>query len=142
MKFRRHEIAWINKNVSMRDLMEGNGFDIEQSGRCFCPFHLNVNTPAAKFFDDNNDLRCFAEQRSYSAFDMLKVLNWGEDRIRDLLPDDVSYDYGLDAKVEIKVPIITERDVITYNNDIFGLLKELNKRWKNKDNVECMILNK
>jgi len=126
----------------MREIMEFNGYEIEPSGRCFCPFHVNVNTPAAKFFDEGNDLRCFAESKTYKVFDLMKVFNWDEDRIRGLLPDDISYDYGLDDKVEIFVPVVTEQQVISYNDDIFALLQGLDEYWKDKDNVECRVLNR
>lgn len=41
------------------------------SGKCFCPFHHNVNTPAAKVYQ--KVMVCFGEcHRSYDAYDFLK----------------------------------------------------------------------
>ena len=46
---------------------------ISSVGACFCPFHDNENTPAAKFYPGSNLLWCFAEQRLYTVYDLLEV---------------------------------------------------------------------
>lgn len=39
------------------------------SGRFFCPFHVNVNTPAAKRYF--NGIKCFSCNRFYTVYDLL-----------------------------------------------------------------------
>lgn len=48
------------------------GEDIPR-GKFFCPWHYNVNTPAAKVY--NNRIKCFSCNRSYSTFDLLRDFN-------------------------------------------------------------------
>lgn len=45
-----------------------------REGSCFCPFHPNEDTPAAKLFKDPDGDRiyCFAEQRMYHPSDIIK----------------------------------------------------------------------
>lgn len=44
-------------------------------GKCFCPFHENYETPAAKLFKDKNGdtLFCFSEQKIYKPSDVIRV---------------------------------------------------------------------
>ena len=47
--------------------------DYPPSGKCFCPFHDNTNTPAAKVYPYG--LRCFGScGRVYRAYDLLSLL--------------------------------------------------------------------
>ncbi len=45
---------------------------------CFCPFHLNTETPAASIYEDahtgKETLYCFAEQKQYTSSDVLENL--------------------------------------------------------------------
>jgi len=43
---------------------------------CYCPFHDNVNSPAAAIYDDDNGERlfCFSERKMYTSADALEVL--------------------------------------------------------------------
>ena len=42
--------------------------------KCFCPFHHNVKSPAAKIYD--RGLVCFGEcNKTYTAYDVLKAFN-------------------------------------------------------------------
>lgn len=49
-------------------------------GKCFCPFHHNVNTPAAKKY--GNVIHCFSCNRSYGTYDLLK--KYDPSRIEEL----------------------------------------------------------
>lgn len=45
------------------------------NGKCFCPFHVNTETPAAKLYRDGergDTLFCFSEQKVYHPVDVLK----------------------------------------------------------------------
>lgn len=44
-----------------------------ESSTCFCPFHENTNTKAAKFFkeDHNEHIFCFAENKQYKPHHLL-----------------------------------------------------------------------
>lgn len=41
------------------------------SGKMFCPFHNNVNTPAAKCY--GNVIHCFVCDKSYTVYDLLSM---------------------------------------------------------------------
>lgn len=47
----------------------------DRSMACFCPFHENVNTPAAKFYkeDHNEHIFCFAENKQYKPHHLLTM---------------------------------------------------------------------
>lgn len=64
-------INYINENYDIRELYkEVMGRD-PGHGKCFCPFHNNRNTPAAKIYD--NRLKCFGEcNRLFGPYDFLK----------------------------------------------------------------------
>ena len=44
---------------------------VSTNGKVFCPFHHNVNTPAAKIYDEINIMKCFACNKSYTAYDFV-----------------------------------------------------------------------
>ena len=50
-----------------------NGYSYD--GKCFCPFHENYETPAAKLFKDSrgDTLFCFSEHKIYKPSDVIKV---------------------------------------------------------------------
>ena len=50
------------------------------SGKFFCPFHTNVNTPAAKRYF--NGIKCYSCNKFYSVYDLLKAFN--PQRISDI----------------------------------------------------------
>ena len=45
---------------------------------CFCPFHENHNSPAAKMYEDEDTglivLHCFTERRRYTTYDYVKII--------------------------------------------------------------------
>lgn len=45
-----------------------------REGSCFCPFHDNTETPAAKLYRDleGDRIYCFAEQRMYKPSDLIR----------------------------------------------------------------------
>ncbi len=43
------------------------------SGKFFCPFHANVNTPAAKRY--YNGIKCYSCNKFYTVYDFLKAFN-------------------------------------------------------------------
>lgn len=45
------------------------------AGNCFCPFHDNTNTPAAKFYRESNTLYCYTDLKLYSVYDLLLEYN-------------------------------------------------------------------
>jgi len=65
--------AVIDREVPMDKLLQrvlGRPFYVGSS--CFCPFHDNTNTPAAKLYDDERGITlfCFTEQKSYRSSDV------------------------------------------------------------------------
>lgn len=62
---------YINSTFSMRSVWAECFSSKVPYGKCFCPFHDNTDSPAAKIYDDH--LTCFgACQRSYYPYDFLK----------------------------------------------------------------------
>lgn len=50
------------------------------SGKFFCPFHVNTNTPAAKHYF--NGIKCFSCNKFYTVYDLLYV--YDKKRLDDL----------------------------------------------------------
>lgn len=50
------------------------------SGKFFCPFHVNTNTPAAKHY--YNGIKCFSCNKFYTVYDLLYV--YDKKRLDDL----------------------------------------------------------
>lgn len=74
-------IDYINENFSLvEELQNYTNFKPSQ-GKVFCPFHHNVNTPAAKLY--GNKLKCFGEcNRMFGVYDVLK--RWDPKRIDEI----------------------------------------------------------
>lgn len=65
----------INRLMPFPNILKASGFDgYDYNGKCYCVFHANENTPAAKLFHDNDGDRmfCFSEHKMYYPVDMLK----------------------------------------------------------------------
>ena len=61
---------YINKLFTMRSVWAECFGESAPHGKCFCPFHDNSDSPAAKIYD--NKLVCFGScQRSYFPYDFL-----------------------------------------------------------------------
>lgn len=72
----RFKIYVINYMCNLKTILKRLDIDINPNGLFFCPMHDNYNTPAAKYFrDENGDhFFCFAEHRQYGAYDVYKEL--------------------------------------------------------------------
>lgn len=72
MKYNRKLADYVDKNYDIRDLYEQVTGRKPGTGKCMCPFHHNVNTPAAKIY--GNTLKCFGVcNKLYSVFDFLNT---------------------------------------------------------------------
>lgn len=63
-------IDYINSSLSFKDEYKRIFGKSVPEGKMFCPFHNNVNTPAAKVY--GNVLKCFSCNRIYTVYDLLK----------------------------------------------------------------------
>ena len=66
-------ISYINENLDIANeyrLAFGKNMP---SGKFFCPFHTNVNTPAAKRY--YNGIKCYSCNKFYTVYDLLKTFN-------------------------------------------------------------------
>lgn len=62
---------YCNQNYDIRELYEAVAGRRPGHGKCFCIMHDNVNTPAAKIYD--NSMKCFGEcNRMFGPYDILK----------------------------------------------------------------------
>lgn len=71
-RFSREFVDYV-ASLSIQDEYRNTfGSDLPR-GKFFCPWHYNVNTPAAKVY--NNRIKCFSCNKSYSTFDLLRDFN-------------------------------------------------------------------
>lgn len=71
----RFQAHVINHVIPFPKMLEQAGFDdYSYDGKCYCPFHDNFDTPAAKIYHDStgDTLWCFSEQKRYYPADVLK----------------------------------------------------------------------
>ena len=89
----RRLVSWINRNVDFAETYQKLfGRDVRY-GKCFCPFHENTDTPAAKYYDDSNTIYCFSCGRVYGSYDLLMA--YSPDTVKEIaqvndIGDDVS----------------------------------------------------
>lgn len=63
--------AYVNAEYDIKELYARVMGRNPGTGKCFCPFHHNTDTPAAKIYDQS--LKCFGEcNRLFTSFDFLK----------------------------------------------------------------------
>ena len=73
----------LNRTVSMSALLHmitGEYYEIDRT--CYCPFHDNTETKAAKIYKNAQVelLFCFTEHRTYNVVAAIKLLtDWNED---------------------------------------------------------------
>jgi hypothetical protein len=136
------QIEWINNNVGIEDYLEELGVNIPANGKVFCPFHYNVNTPAAKVYDKDGKqcLYCYTERRFYGTFDVMRKLGYPDEKIHEIVPREYWYTMIDEQKVnDIKVPEIPE-SIYADSSNVFTLLNKLDTLWENADNVKCRKL--
>lgn len=140
------QIEWINNNLPIEDYLVELGVDIPPNGKCFCPFHYNVNTPAAKVYtseDSGNGgrLYCYSERRSYTTFDVIKKLGYSDTAIHNMVPKEFWYDIQDKAPIEsIKVPIVDTEQRNKVPGGVFGVLLQLDYMWENPNKFKCRSL--
>lgn len=64
---------YINENIDIRVAYEEIFGKKPHTGKIYCVFHDNRNTPAAKIY--GNIIRCFSCNRSFTTYDLLKKYN-------------------------------------------------------------------
>lgn len=93
---------WVNSNLSFRDEYKAIFGKELDYGTCYCPFHANTDTKAAKLY--GNWLKCYGEcQRSYSVYDLLCKFN--PDRLRELRYSGVLPEQGVVFRNDVK-PVV------------------------------------
>ena len=106
------------------------------SGLCFCPFHDNHNTPAAKLYKDEtgDTLYCFSENKLYRPYDLIDnaIINIDSDILYEAIWN------KLNEEIKNKLTSIYENMIYNqeqnnnYDNYYGELLKPLNGYKKNK----------
>ena len=109
------------------------GEDIPR-GKFFCPWHYNVNTPAAKVY--NNRIKCFSCNRSYSTFDLLRDFN--PERLSELqrrVTPTPSFEVTVRPH-RIEVPPLEELDVSSgITVDLLNTITEYGKEKSRKSKI-------
>ena len=65
----------VDKVTPFPKILEKAGYEgYSYEGKCFCPFHDNYESPAAKIYHDSNGdtLWCFSESKRYRPSDVLR----------------------------------------------------------------------
>lgn len=76
----------VNQKYSIREAYYLSLGKYPPSGKCFCPFHNNHRTPAAKVYQHH--LVCFGEcNRKYDSFDLLNKFR--SDLVKELKSESV-----------------------------------------------------
>jgi len=70
-------IKIVDKVFSARKLLESLGVRIYGNNVFLCPFH-DDNHNSAKFYEDANNMYCFAERRVYGSYDMLRHMEFSD----------------------------------------------------------------
>lgn len=67
----------INKFMNMKSLLEYDGNYIAPNGTLYCPFHSNVNTKSAHYYDNDGggQIFCFSEYKQYFPYDYYTILH-------------------------------------------------------------------
>lgn len=74
-EFTYHEMREaLQQMLSIRDILNSNGYSIRENGNSYCPFHDNYDTPASKYYANSNTIWCFTEVRGYKVIDALKLV--------------------------------------------------------------------
>lgn len=95
-------IEYINSNLDIGEEYYGIFGKKIPTGKMYCPFHDNTNTPAAKRY--GNVIHCFSCGRSYSVYDLLKRFN--PKRIEEVKTSCILPDVVTTKFVGKKFPII------------------------------------
>ena len=96
-------------------------------GNCFCPFHYNTKTPAAKFFHDEDGitrLQCWTCSRQYNSYDYIKLV-MKQDPIKL-----INKDY---TKKELNDIVKVLKDTGVFNLDIKDFSNEIHNKWVDSD---------
>jgi len=140
------QIEWINEHLPIEDYLEQLGVDIAPNGKCFCPFHHNVNTPAAKVYTSEQSgnggrLYCYSERKSYTPYDVIKKLGYSDTEIHSMVPKEFWYSVQ-DAKPahEMKIPIVDKNARDKIPGGVFGVLCQLDLMWDNPTKFKCRTL--
>lgn len=85
---KRQLVRIINQNFSLVQLLVAAGVRVHEGDDeevMFCPFHPNVNTPAAKRYRDNR-IFCYAERRQFGPYDVLtQLLGYKDEELLDIV---------------------------------------------------------
>lgn len=107
-RYSKEFIDYVN-DLSIRDEYFNTFGTTLPTGKFFCLWHHNVNTPAAKVY--GNHIKCFSCNRNYTTFDLLRDFN--PDRLEHL-----SRTVLLNVRTPvsrtplvIKYPIVSELDI-------------------------------
>lgn len=140
------QIDWINRNLMIEDYLSQLNIDIPHNGKCFCPFHHNVNTPAAKVYTseqsgDGGRLYCYTERRSYTVYDVIKLIGYTDEQIHKMVPREHWYTVQDNMKQEdVPIPIVDKVARNAVQGGVFGVLIQLDYMWENPKRFKCMKL--
>jgi hypothetical protein len=135
-------VQWINSHISIEPFLDDLGIRVARSGKMFCPFHHNVNTPSAVFYPASSarglcdSVRCYTEGRTFFAYDFLKLLSYDEERIKEMVPEEFWYEYSDGVTRKIPVYDVSMREEYT----MWEMLSRMDYIWKNVEQFKNIEL--
>lgn len=113
---------YINNNLRIEDEYRRIFGRSMPTGKFFCPFHVNTNTPAAKHYF--NGIKCFSCNKFYTVYDLLMAYDKG--RIDEVKGSVVIKD-SVDEKpqTELKITFV-EYNATDNIKDILNKILEAN----------------
>lgn len=126
------QIAWINRNVDIVSNLEKLGVVVPYNQKVYCPFHHNLNTPAAKVYVDEENgsgsLYCYTERKHYHTYDVLVKMGYSDADIANMVPKEFWYMYEVgETEPAYVVPRLDNSDRANYSP--FEWLRVLDARW-------------
>ena len=132
-RFSREFVDYV-ASLSIQDEYRNTfGADLPR-GKFFCPWHYNINPPAAKVY--NNRIKCFSCNRSYSTFDLLRDFN--PERLSELqkrVTPTPSFEVTIRPR-RIEVPPLEELDLSSgITVDLLNIITEYGKEKSRKSKI-------
>lgn len=140
------QIEWINNNLPIEDYLSQLDIDLPPNGKCFCPFHHNVNTPAAKVYTseqagNGGRLYCYTERRSYTVYEVIRRIGYSDEQIHAMVPREYWYSVQDRMKQEdVPIPIVDKAARDRVPGGVFRVLIQLDYMWENPKKFKCMKL--
>jgi len=94
----------VNAVFSMKRLLLRLGTRVWRTGSILCPFHEDTRR-SAKYYEQSDEIFCFAEFKTYRAYDCLRALGASD---RDILAKISRLDIKIESRKRVEYPLFQE----------------------------------